>query len=150
MHRTHVVYRCYAADGELLYVGRTSNLRSRCYGHQSTPWWPMIVKTTSTRLMTAAASRRYERIAIRTETPKYNVMPMLAAHGTAGRIDWHGCRCQVCRDGRAMRQRRYRARRFASLREDPTLAPHGRASTYSNWGCRCDPCTAANRKRVAS
>lgn len=44
-HRHHTVYRFYAADGRVLYVGCTTDLPQRLATHQSEkPWWSEVIR----------------------------------------------------------------------------------------------------------
>jgi hypothetical protein len=73
--RTHVVYRCYNADGVLLYIGQTGDLPNRRSGHKcGSSWWPEVAEFKITRPMTRDAALRYEREAIRAERPEYNII----------------------------------------------------------------------------
>ena len=70
----HYVYRLYAADGSLLYVGLTSDLERRRRQHTETaPWWSAvaswrIVGPFANRLSAAAVERR----ALLAERPLWN------------------------------------------------------------------------------
>lgn len=55
----------------------------------------------------------------------------------------HGCRCDVCRKGNAVRCSIEYADRAARLKADPSIRQHGNATTYHNWSCRCTPCKTA-------
>lgn len=44
--RPAAVYRLWAAEGTLLYVGSSYDPDRRCARHQSTPWWSRVVRRT--------------------------------------------------------------------------------------------------------
>lgn len=72
-----ILYRCYSASGELLYVGVTWNVPSRMLSHQSTAaWHPAVVRTTSEEFPTRAAARAAEEAAIQSEQPTFNIRPI--------------------------------------------------------------------------
>jgi predicted GIY-YIG superfamily endonuclease len=71
---THL-YRLYADDGELLYVGIAVDLEHRMTQHAADkPWWGKVdrheVETYPNRLLAETA----EAQAIRRERPRYNLM----------------------------------------------------------------------------
>ena len=71
--RMPVVYRCLAADGELLYVGSSSRLRARLEDHRATkPWWTEVARVTWEPARTVAAARARELEAIRELEPRHN------------------------------------------------------------------------------
>jgi predicted GIY-YIG superfamily endonuclease len=70
---THILYRIFGADDELLYVGRTSDLRDRLGQHARVqPWWHEVVRTAEERLPSFGELVIAEKHAIVTERPKYN------------------------------------------------------------------------------
>lgn len=72
--RPHVVYRAYDADGHLLYIGCTVNLRRRIHQHLwASPWWRRaVVRVTVEEHPTRAAALDAETRAIVTEHPAHN------------------------------------------------------------------------------
>jgi hypothetical protein len=71
----HILYRCYDAAGELLYIGITRSTGNRFAVHQcSTRWWPDVADI---KLDESFASRweleEAERAAILAEIPLHNV-----------------------------------------------------------------------------
>lgn len=76
------VYRFYAADGALLYVGLTRHLERRVQEHAAIKrWWPEVVRTESKLYRTRLRAARAEHAAIGAEDPRYNVARLtLAAH----------------------------------------------------------------------
>jgi predicted GIY-YIG superfamily endonuclease len=69
----HDVYRCYADDGSLLYVGCTAKLRARLRDHEAkAPWWPEVARVTAERRLGRREAMRAETIAIASEHPRYN------------------------------------------------------------------------------
>lgn len=82
--RPHFVYRCFDADGELLYVGMTANPVQRLSGHRSASHWfsevasftligPFVGSDARTR------ATRVERALIDAEAPPYNADRSVAA-----------------------------------------------------------------------
>lgn len=68
------VYRLFAADGELLYIGCSNNPDSRCKAHRHRkPWWREVAKRTDEWYETRDAADAAETDAIKAEKPKYNV-----------------------------------------------------------------------------
>lgn len=70
----HILYRCFNAAGELLYIGITNDPNNRFNLHaSSTPWWTDV---TDIRLDKSFASRweleEAERAAILAEIPLHN------------------------------------------------------------------------------
>jgi hypothetical protein len=73
--RRTAVYRLYAGDDALLYVGRTISPVSRFRQHAiGKPWWPEVVHKEITWHPTRRGAVDAEAIAIRTENPRYNRM----------------------------------------------------------------------------
>lgn len=67
------LYRFYAADGELLYVGVTQNLEIRWRSHERDKiWWIDVARKEYLILETRAAADELERTAIQTEHPRYD------------------------------------------------------------------------------
>lgn len=71
-------------------------------------------------------------------------------HGASG-YDNYGCRCDVCKEGNAAKQKRLRE----SNRDERVLingvyvhpfAPHGTRNGYQYYKCRCGPCTQAAKE----
>lgn len=72
--RPAYVYRCHAADGQLLYVGCTVAPLTRLQSHKATTWWwPQVENWRLTVFPTKAYALRREAHAIRTEAPRWNV-----------------------------------------------------------------------------
>jgi predicted GIY-YIG superfamily endonuclease len=68
------LYRFYATDDTLLYVGLTTNPGQRFKKHRGEkPWWPEIARIEMEYHPTLAALQAAEREAITTEKPRYNV-----------------------------------------------------------------------------
>jgi predicted GIY-YIG superfamily endonuclease len=73
--RSYTLYRAFAEDGSLLYIGTTTNFTSRMAAHRrSSPWWPEVHHVTTEQAPHPNRSRAIlaEEHAIRTEAPKYN------------------------------------------------------------------------------
>lgn len=67
------LYRFYAADGSVLYIGQTCNFLARLRGHYtSSPWWPEVDRWTREPYESLGDVLDAEILAIQTEAPKYN------------------------------------------------------------------------------
>lgn len=74
--RTASVYRCFAQDGQLLYVGSSGSTMKRLQTHESqTPWWSEVAEVRLERFATLPEARGAERLAILAEKPLYNQIP---------------------------------------------------------------------------
>lgn len=72
---TATVYRCYDAQGVLLYVGCSENVEARLRSHWSKAHWAYrAVDITTQEYPSLEAARAAEKHAIRTEDPLCNVM----------------------------------------------------------------------------
>lgn len=85
--RPHYVYRCFDAEGRLLYVGCTVNPKDRIAQHRDTAWWGDRIASAR---MTVFPHRDYalakEREAIFAERPVCNVKGRWHRHDP--REDW--------------------------------------------------------------
>jgi predicted GIY-YIG superfamily endonuclease len=71
----HVLYRMYAADDDLLYVGLTKDPASRFKQHSdSKDWFPTVAKITVQHFATREELVVAEVEAIRKEGPRYNIV----------------------------------------------------------------------------
>jgi predicted GIY-YIG superfamily endonuclease len=69
----HTLYRLFAADDTLLYIGITGNLMARLGFHNGKqPWWAEVATATFTTYATRADLEDAEIVAIVTEKPKHN------------------------------------------------------------------------------
>jgi hypothetical protein len=68
----HAVYRMFDGADRLLYVGTTGRAR-RFDEHGVKRWFPAVRRITLDWHATEADARKAERIAIRTEEPRYNI-----------------------------------------------------------------------------
>jgi hypothetical protein len=69
-----VVYRFYAADGRLLYVGITCHLAARFARHAAEKyWWPQVAKKTAVLYPAREDALAEEARAILEESPLHNV-----------------------------------------------------------------------------
>lgn len=72
-HKPHVVYRFFAADGALLYIGATSDLKSRTATHRTkTPWFGEVASVETENHPDRWRATSAERDAIESERPRYN------------------------------------------------------------------------------
>lgn len=68
------VYRLYACDGTLLYVGVTNDPLRRWWQHAATKsWWSEVDHLVLVPFGSATAARHMERQIIRDESPLYNI-----------------------------------------------------------------------------
>lgn len=67
------LYRCYTHDGQLLYIGITSDMskRIKCHLTDSRGWWPLVAHI-ETEQVDPVEARHVEREAIRNERPAFN------------------------------------------------------------------------------
>jgi predicted GIY-YIG superfamily endonuclease len=68
------VYRCYADDGQLLYIGYTGDLGTRLAAHAQKLWFTQVRGITLEWYADELDARNAERRAIHVEHPKYNVV----------------------------------------------------------------------------
>lgn len=69
-----VLYRLYAADGELLYAGITQRPERRMRDHaRDKEWWPEIARKEIRAYQTREDAARAEHAVIMRENPRYNV-----------------------------------------------------------------------------
>lgn len=74
------VYRFYDADEQLLYVGVSSNLRTRWKEHEDNrPWWGDIARHDVTWFATRAKALAEESRAICEDSPRYNSQGIVRA-----------------------------------------------------------------------
>lgn len=72
--RRHVIYRCYDAGGQLLYIGLSQDIVTRLKQHRSaTPWFDRVAKTVVKLAPDRRAAFRMETDAIKAEQPLYNI-----------------------------------------------------------------------------
>lgn len=68
------VYRCFAADDALLYVGQTSQPLARISAHVRREWEPQISRVELTWFPDRASAAAAEKAAIQTEAPRFNIV----------------------------------------------------------------------------
>jgi predicted GIY-YIG superfamily endonuclease len=90
----HALYRFFAADGTLLYIGLTANPGTRWKSHAAEkPWWLNVVKVTVEHFPTRSAVIEAERNAIQGERPLHNVTHNRDGGAHPGAIDHQGLIC---------------------------------------------------------
>jgi hypothetical protein len=67
------VYRLYAPDGTLLYIGSSYNPDKRCEVHRRSPWWGEVGRRTEEWFPNRSLAYTAETNAIWSEKPKHNV-----------------------------------------------------------------------------
>jgi predicted GIY-YIG superfamily endonuclease len=71
----NVLYRLYDKDGDLLYIGITSDVVARMAGHRGDKsWWNEVADKKFEYFKTRAELEAVERLAIIREKPLYNVI----------------------------------------------------------------------------
>lgn len=68
----HVLYRLFAADGTLLYVGITNELRRRCREHSYKTWFTEVASIDVTPFQSQERAAAIEALVIAEHAPKYN------------------------------------------------------------------------------
>lgn len=110
------LYRLYAKDGKLLYVGITHDIIVRFGQHAARkPWWPEVARKTMVWYGSRAAAFRAEAEAIRTEKPVHNMT------GSARREECsrHGRRARSNRSDLADRNKAIILRLDELVRKEP-------------------------------
>jgi hypothetical protein len=70
---TASLYRCFDADGRLLYVGISSSVPMRLKNHRyQSSWFPLVARVTVTPPRPWSAIRGDEREVIASELPLFN------------------------------------------------------------------------------
>ncbi|MGW1616352.1 GIY-YIG nuclease family protein [Streptomyces sp. NPDC002285] len=72
--RQAALYRLYAADGSLLYIGSSYNPQRRYRDHYRKPWWPTVVRRVEEWHPSKDDAYAAEMKAIAAERPAYNHM----------------------------------------------------------------------------
>jgi hypothetical protein len=68
-----IVYRCYSADGQLLYIGSCALWSSREAMHKAqTRWWPEVARVDKEPQPNLGVAKQAEKAAIGAEAPLYN------------------------------------------------------------------------------
>ena len=79
------LYRLYARDGALLYVGVTEDLKTRFSQHAANKsWWKDVARKTVAWYPNRVAAEAAEDMAVRIESPRHNVLGTSAR--TRGRL----------------------------------------------------------------
>lgn len=73
MSRPATLYRVFAADGSLLYVGCSTACLTRIPQHGNKPWWTRAYSVTLEHFAEHDAALAAERAAIASERPEHNV-----------------------------------------------------------------------------
>lgn len=82
---TTTLYRFYAANGDLLYVGIAKNPILRMQQHRADkPWWTAIASSTYTHYSSRAAALEAETAAIKQELPRCNIAGIDHPRGITG------------------------------------------------------------------
>lgn len=95
-HRPHTLYRFFAEDGALLYVGITAALPTRLANHRDDkPWWTEVARATIAHYPDRESVLAAELVAIKAELPRYNVQhntgrPIATAVDARKTPNWRG------------------------------------------------------------
>lgn len=140
------LYRFFADDGELLYVGITTRRERRGHEHaKSKPWFEYVATTTWEHHACVCLAESAERTAIQTEAPTFNV----AHAGSPQQF-----RAWIARRARASIRPTVTARGYVCLPVAPSddRTPCGRrtpfATTPELWDVTCPPCSARARYQI--
>lgn len=71
--RPAAVYRLWAADGALLYIGSAYDPEERCKAHHGAPWWPNVASRSDEPRVSRQDAYLAEMAAIAAEKPRHNV-----------------------------------------------------------------------------
>lgn len=84
----HALYRFYGADRDLLYIGISLHPFQRMGQHRTDKsWWGEVSKVTIDRYPSRQAVLAAERVAIKVENPKYNIVHAKPKRTRAPRIE---------------------------------------------------------------
>lgn len=87
-HRV-AVYRLFAKDGTLLYVGVTAHVNLRMYNHKAEKhWWPLVARKTVKWYDSRADALKAEAAAIAGEFPVHNIAQRPAGCSRCGPGGW--------------------------------------------------------------
>jgi predicted GIY-YIG superfamily endonuclease len=74
------LYRLYDAEGVLLYIGISGDLKARFARHAARkPWWPQVARKTVEWHLTRTGAAKTEDAAIKAERPKHNIAGVFLA-----------------------------------------------------------------------
>jgi predicted GIY-YIG superfamily endonuclease len=99
VHGVFTLYRFYAADDSLLYIGLTVDPGRRMREHKAgKPWWTEIARIELEHLSSLEELRAAERAAIIAEQPLHNLALNTAQHRVSDRVkretlEWFGWKC---------------------------------------------------------
>lgn len=113
-----IIYRLFAEDDSLLYVGRTTNLHQRLREHRGKHWWSAVARGTFEFASNAVSD---EWIAITTERPLMNgTTGAVPVDIPAGATPAERQRAMTRDRVRRYRQRQRELREAAALPQDGT------------------------------
>lgn len=69
----YYIYKFYNQDDEVIYVGKTIDIKQRFYQHSKKDWWHEVVKIEISELETKLWWDIYEQFYINKHKTKYNV-----------------------------------------------------------------------------
>lgn len=77
------LYRCYGADGSLLYIGITNDFDRRMRNHRNkSRWFGLVDRTEEQKVIGRYTAQHLEERAIKAEKPAYN------RQHNGGRDEW--------------------------------------------------------------
>src|SRR5580692_4982675 len=117
------LYRLYADDGALLYVGVADDLRDRLLTHErEKPWWPAVVRKTASWYDTRKDAELAEAAVIADEHPVHNVRTYSGLLGRA-RVPREALKVDTPVELKLMRRlHMYRLDHGVDLRDQVTMA----------------------------
>jgi predicted GIY-YIG superfamily endonuclease len=93
----YAVYRCYADDGQLLYIGITGTVGRRLGDHLQKAWFTQVRGMSFEWYADELDARNAERRAIHVEHPKYNIVHRNSATPAPSAPRVRGARKQAVR-----------------------------------------------------
>lgn len=120
-HHMHWLYRCFDAEGRLIYVGSTTDLFGRLKTHRAQAWWAgQVAKVRATVHPNGTVARQLERRAIRDEVPRWNKAHKWEGRNNWARQDWQDWLTIIAQsEGATSRELRRAMVTYASLWEEP-------------------------------
>lgn len=82
-HSPYVLYRFFGADGVLLYVGITNDLKRRCTEHRIKSWFGEVARVDVTAFRNQERAAAMESCVIAEHSPKYNRAGGVGAVGSS-------------------------------------------------------------------
>jgi predicted GIY-YIG superfamily endonuclease/DNA-binding XRE family transcriptional regulator len=97
MERQPLMYRYYAEDGTLLYLGVTRNVWSRDRSHRTKPWYAEVARRVDQNFLSIAEALYEEGRAIHRERPRHNTPHHLYDPAKRGNLPMEAEKFRVAR-----------------------------------------------------